>query len=211
MKKLLVLAVFGGLAMSAAAQSLEVSITFDQDLITPGGVATATMTARMVGFRPGAYFSLVNVDLLAVPVTQDGNPNERFVASPATGLGWGFPVLGAIDPGTPDGGDLLGVFAAQQALFGSVHTGNPFVVMSWQVTQVAQGYTAYTLGAIANTPGMFAVTDSAGNPFAAPVYFSLGDENFEFHSESTGYVPGPGGVGLLGAVGLAATRRRSRA
>jgi hypothetical protein len=207
-KNMLVLAAFGGLTMSAAAQSLEVSITFDDELILGGQVTTARMTARMVGFNPGAYFSLVNVNLLAVPVTQDGNPNERFAASPGTGLGWAFPILGEIDPGTPNGGDLLGVFAAQQALFGAVNTANPFVVMSWNVTQVAQGYTAYTLGAIANTPGMFAVTDPAGNPFAPPIYFSLGDENFQFHSQSTGFVTTPGGVLVLAAGGVAMGRRR---
>ncbi len=208
MKNMLVLAAFGGLTMSAAAQSLEVSITFD-DIEVPFGFTTARMTARMVGFSSQAYFSLVNVDLLATVVFPVGGVAPRFVVSEAgSGLGWGFPVLGAIDPGTPDGANLLGVFAAQHALFGAVNTSNPFEVMSWEVRTVAEGYTGYTLGAIANTPGMFAVTDPVGNPFAAPVYFSLGDENFHFHSGYAGFVPTPGGMLVLAAGGMAVGRRR---
>jgi hypothetical protein len=182
--------------VSGAAAQLNVRLVFDRTEVMVGETVEATLVANFTG-AVGSYYSSISANLIASDRTLG-------LASTMGGLNWGFPALGAVQVGTPDGASLMAIFAAQQSLFGVVDTSNPFVIGQFTIATLAPGELSYTSSRANNAPGSFSFTDAAGGPFAAPTY----DPGMASNTLTIRPVPAPASIGLLGLATLMGRRRR---
>lgn len=195
MNRSMIACAFAGLATTASAQSLRVTLSFDQTAIQIGSTATATLYAEFTGQPAGAYLSSINIDLIA-----DYQTVEVLNIS---AIAWNNTALGFDGQATASGADILGIEAAQFSLIPPITAGSPILITTFTVRGVAEGPSGYPelptyTARIANdAPFAFSVT---GGGFADPVV-AYGVEAF---------VPAPAGFGLLiGGLALGARRRRA--
>lgn len=188
-----------GAGAASYAGIIDVTLTFSQSEVVIGDTVTATVTAELLEFSPGSYFTSIAADLIA------GDP-ALASASPMTGLEWANPVLGGVSGGTPEGASLIGIFGAQLGLFPPVDYSNPFVVGSFELVAIEAGVLSYTM-----TPtdgyGKYNLGFSAydPSPFSCPV---IPCHQVRFTSQTLVIVPTPGVVGCLGASGVWVGRRK---
>lgn len=196
MRRAVVLAAYTGLTSAAAAQSLQVRLTFDKSSLSIGETATATVSAWFTGHPAGAYLSSVNVDLVAS--LDCGVSNIAPIA-------WNNPALGFDGQGVAGpGGDVLGVEGSQFSLIPPVTAGSPILITTFTVEAMHVGQLEYSVRAANDAPFMFSVT---GGSFADPVV-GYGAEVF-----SSGYIniPSPGAaVVAAGGLLLGGWRRRNQ-
>lgn len=193
MKSIALMAV-AGLATVASAQSLSVNLSWDVTSINIGETATATVTASFADFAAGSYLSSLNIDLLASGAIAE--------AMNVGAVAWNNPGLGFDGQGTASGADVLGIEASQFSLIPPFDTGNPIVVMTFDVMGTAEGVLSYSSSTAAGAPFSYSVT---GPNFSdQPVSF----DDSAFSSGSLNIVPAPSAMALLGLGGLVAGRRR---
>lgn len=181
------------------AQSLRVDLVFDRTEVMVGETVEATLVAT-ISALPGSYFSSISANLIASDASLG-------LASTMSGLDWGMPALGAIQPGTRSGASLMGIFAAQQSLFGPVDFSNPFVIGRFTVETTGAGQLTYSVTRANAAPGVFSFTSTNCGPFDCGGY----SDSFTSQTVMIRPVPAPASVGFGLAVMSLATRRRSRA
>lgn len=194
MERAMILAAFCGLTAGVSAQTLRVDLIFDRTTIAIGETTTASLIASFTGQPAGSYVSNVNMDLYA--------SEDIVLVSDVAPIVWNNPGLGYDGQGTASGSDVIGLQASQFSLIPPITGGSPLLITTFTVTGVAEGTMTYIGGLADGAMYPFHVT---GGAFSDPVvYYDLDD----YRSESLTVTPSPGVLGVVGACGLLATRRR---
>ncbi len=198
MRRVVVAAALAGLTAGALGQNIStgliVSLTFDKSSLGIGETATATITASWNGVA-GSYLSSFNIDLML--------SNPGLVVSNLAPIAWNNPALGFTGtPASIEGGNIIGLQAAQFSLIPPFVNINPILVTTFTVTLVSTGSVLeYSARVAAGAPFPFSVT---GPVFNDPVV-QFGLDSFR---SDRFMIPSPSAVGLLGMAGVLAGRRR---
>lgn len=200
MKRVVMCAAVAGLACgSVSAQNvstgLVVSLSFDRAYIDIGQTPVATISASWNGVT-GSYFSSFNIDLFV------STPGIEVVS--VDPIAWNNPALGFTGtPASIEGGNIIGLQAAQFSLIPPFTSSNPILVTRFTVMAVGPwSVLQYTAQAAAGAPFPFSVT---GPIFSDPVV-EFGIDSFQ--SAALIVVPAPGVAGVLAMGGLVGLRRR---
>jgi hypothetical protein len=186
------------LASGAVAQSgLVVSLSFDKTNIWIGETAVATIVASWDG-PAGSYLSSINIDLMV------STPAIEVVS--IAPIAWNNPALGFTGtPASIDGGNIIGLQAAQFSLIPPFTATNPILVTTFTVRGVGPyEVLQYSAQAVAGAPYPFSVT---GPGFSDPVV-PFGIDSWQ--SMALVVVPAPGAAGVLAVAGCVGIRRRRR-
>jgi hypothetical protein len=200
MKRVVVCSALAGLACAASAQNIStdlvVSLTFDDFSYFTGETGTATIMASWNGVA-GSYFSSISIDLIS--------STQGIQVTSVAPIAWNNPVFGFTgSPSSIEGGNIIGLQAAQFSLIPPFTSVNPILVTTFEfvVTGTLFEALSYSAQVTAGAPYPFSVT---GPVFSDPVVeFGLD----AFQGGSVVWIPAPGAAGLLGCAGLTGLRRR---
>ena len=199
MKRVVMCSAVAGLACgSVSAQNvstgLVVSLQYDRTNYAIGESGTATITASWNGVV-GSYFSSFNINLI---------PNvDTIRVDSVAPIAWNNPALGFTGtPASIEGGNIIGLQAAQFSLIPPFFSSNPILVTTFEFTMIAAYQEFFYIAEVAaGAPFPFSVT---GPIFSDPVV-EFGLDSF---ISPVLRIPSPGVVGLLAVGGLVGVRRR---
>lgn len=196
MRRCIGVVALAGMTCTASAQSgLNVSLSFGASTTGLFSVNTGTIVASWDG--PAlSYLSSVNIDLIL------NRPGLRVLS--VAPIAWNNPALGfSGSPTSIDGGNIIGLQAAQFSLIPPYTSSNPLLITTFEYAIDSPGVQfTYSARVSDGAPFPFSVT---GPGFSDPVV-SFGLDAFS--SGTVAVVPAPGAAALLGVAGMMMRRQR---